>query len=115
MDRRATVTGGALAAEPLTDGELDDLTAGAVSNPIDADFLTSQGSHVLVKGEAIVAPTVQDMQMLLSDNAQQNLNSLITINAVNSEINVLLNLNISIDSNVGDVIQTNWNDLLANP
>ena len=45
----------------------------------------------------------------LGGSAQQNLSSLININAVNSTINVLLNLNINIDSTVGTILQTNLN------
>ena len=45
----------------------------------------------------------------LSGSAQQNLSSLININAVNSTINVLLNLNININSTVGTVLQSNLN------
>jgi len=43
----------------------------------------------------------------LSDNAQQNLNSLVNITAVNSNISVLLNLNVNINSTVGTVTQSN--------
>jgi hypothetical protein len=45
----------------------------------------------------------------LGGSAQQNLSSLININAVNSTINVLLNLNINIDSTVGTILQNNLN------
>ena len=43
----------------------------------------------------------------LSGNAQQNMSSLININAVNSAINVLLNLNVNINSTVGTIQQSN--------
>ncbi len=43
----------------------------------------------------------------LSGGAQSNLSSLVNINAVNSQVQVLLNLNITIDSKVGFVSQTN--------
>lgn len=45
----------------------------------------------------------------LSGTAQQNLSSLININAVNSTINVLLNLNINVNSTVGTILQSNLN------
>jgi hypothetical protein len=45
----------------------------------------------------------------LNGNAQQNLSSLINLNAVNSKINVLLNLNVNINSTVGTIIQSNLN------
>ena len=47
----------------------------------------------------------------LSGNAQQNMSSLININAVNSTINVLLNLNVNINSTVGTVLQSNLNSM----
>jgi len=45
----------------------------------------------------------------LSGGAQQNLSSLVNINAVNSNINVLLNLNVNINSTVGTLTQSNLN------
>ena len=45
----------------------------------------------------------------LNGNAQQNLTSLVNINAVNSSINVLLNLNVNINSTVGSILQSNLN------
>ena len=47
--------------------------------------------------------------LTLNGDAQQNLTSLININAVNSKINVLLNLNVNINSTVATVLQTNLN------
>lgn len=47
--------------------------------------------------------------LTLNGSAQQNLSSLININAVNSKVNVLLNLNVNINSTVGTIIQTNIN------
>jgi hypothetical protein len=43
----------------------------------------------------------------LNGNAQQNLSSLVNINAVNSQVNVLLNLNVNINSTVGTLTQAN--------
>jgi hypothetical protein len=45
----------------------------------------------------------------LNGNAQQNLSSLVNINAVNSKINVLLNLNVNINSTVSTLTQSNLN------
>jgi hypothetical protein len=54
--------------------------------------------------------------LALSDNAQSGLQSLVNINAVNSAVNVLLNLNVSIDSSVGAINQMNLNGTsLATP
>lgn len=47
--------------------------------------------------------------LTLNGSAQQNLSSLININAVNSKVNVLLNLNVNINSTVGTIIQSNIN------
>jgi hypothetical protein len=45
--------------------------------------------------------------LTLNGNAQQNLSSLVNINAVNSNINVLLNLNVNLNSTVGTIVQSN--------
>ena len=45
--------------------------------------------------------------LTLNGGAQQNLTSLVNINAVNSNVNVLLNLNVNINSTVGTITQTN--------
>jgi hypothetical protein len=45
----------------------------------------------------------------MNGQAQQNLSSLININAVNSNINVLLNLNVNLNSTVGTLTQANMN------
>jgi hypothetical protein len=45
--------------------------------------------------------------LVIRDNAQQNLQSLINVTAVNSRIQVLVNLNITINSTVGAVQQIN--------
>jgi hypothetical protein len=45
----------------------------------------------------------------LNGSAQQNLSSLVNINAVNSNINVLLNLNVNMNSTVGSIVQSNLN------
>lgn len=46
-------------------------------------------------------------QLSLSDNAQQNLQSLINVNSVNSAVQVLLNLNVNINSVVESIDQSN--------
>jgi len=46
-------------------------------------------------------------KLILQDNAQQNLRSLVNIVAVNSKVQVLVNLNININSTVGAVHQAN--------
>ena len=45
--------------------------------------------------------------LTLNGQAQQSLSYLVNINAVNSNIQVLLNLNVNISSTVGSVMQSN--------
>jgi len=103
----------AYSAEPLSDEKLDNITAGNAHlanqniQPIRLEKYTSNGTHIVVDGDAQLLTSNQNNQLLLSDNAQQNLNSLININAVNAPINVLLNLNINIDSVVENLQQFN--------
>ena len=47
--------------------------------------------------------------LTLNGGAQQNLSSLVNINAVNSNVNVLLNLTVNINSTVGTITQSNLN------
>jgi len=101
------------AAEPLSNAELDDITAGNVSVPIQVDQFTAQGTHIIVNGDIQWHASTQNYNLILSDNAQQNLNSLININAVNAPVNVLLNLNINIDSAVGVLEQYNLNGAIS--
>ncbi|MDX2481032.1 MAG: hypothetical protein QNK24_11945 [Desulfuromusa sp.] len=113
------VPGTSFAFEMLTDEQLDNVTAGSYDP-------SAQGQEVLtripfryssgkgqVDGEVIVMPRTsfdQTASLQLMDNAQSNLSSLININAVNSPIQVLLNLNINLNSTVGSLNQ--WNQQL---
>ena len=106
----------------LTDEELDRVTAGTYSGDETEDLATfafkkttrsgntieAEGSFQLV--EAIDRATIGNL--ILTDGAQGNLSSLININAVNSDVYVLLNLIINIDSNVGSLNQFNVNGLV---
>lgn len=102
------------AADPLSDDQLDAVTAGAADEAQELlDFnvkhTTSSGRHVAVDGAIDVeqARSIENAALLLQDSAQSNLQSLININAVQSAVNVLVNLNITIDSNVGEIRQLN--------
>lgn len=105
----------ALTAELLNDEQLDVVTAGAESSALEeivvhATRLTAGGRKVTAEGTIGVqktgdAPSAADL--LLRDSAQSNLQALINVNAVNSVVNVLLNLNITIDSDVGEIRQLN--------
>ncbi len=115
---------GLLAAHPasaqkrkLTDGELDKVTAGGVTTESAGDVLKFQfqgqaGSSHTVDGGGSIAVKIDGLPLnsatlILQDSAQQNLRSLINIIAVNSKIQVLVNLNINIHSTVGAVDQRN--------
>jgi hypothetical protein len=104
--------------KPLDDSTLDRVTAAGVSAtvsqgvvsfagqvPTQNGLVTSTGT--LAVQTAPITSTTTMGTLSLNGNAQQNLSSLININAVNSQINVLLNLNINIDSTVGSIVQSN--------
>ena len=106
----------------LTDLELDIVTAGADSVSSEGDLVefsvsktTAAGTRVDVDGsfglvDALDASVLASLH--LSDNAQQDLSSLINIIAVNSNINVLMNLNINVDSNIGQLNQYNLQGII---
>jgi hypothetical protein len=109
----------------LDDSTLDRVTAAGVTTRVlpggvinfNGEVPTANG---LVQGigSLVVQPVINNTTTTttgtvnLSGNAQQNLSSLININAVNSTINVLLNLNVNINSTVGTVLQSNLNSLM---
>jgi hypothetical protein len=104
-------------AKPLSDAALDQVTAGTVSAgmsdgvvrfqgqaPTANGLVSSSGSLALQSGP-LGGNTMGTLS--LNGNAQQNLSSLVNINAVNSQVNVLLNLNVNINSTVGTLTQAN--------
>jgi hypothetical protein len=121
-----SLTGDAAAqARKLSDAELDTVTAGRAaapppSVPVSAPappplaftFTAPAGATRAVEGSG----TVQVVEhsgaagrdtLVIRDQAQQNLQSFINVTAVNSQIQVLVNLNITINSTVGAVQQLN--------
>jgi len=106
-------------ARPLNDAALDRITAGGVTAGISNGVVNFQGSVPTANGLVTGAGTLQvltgpltgtNMSTLkLNGGAQQDLSSLVNINAVNSTVNVLLNLNVNINSTVGTVMQSNLN------
>jgi len=110
--------------KPMTDAELDAVTAGSASTNSKDELLTFEvskrtrlGKTVTAEGDLQVVESLRGItigNLVLSDQAQSNLQSIININAVNSSVNVLLNLNVSIDSAVGAVNQLNLNTPLPN-
>jgi hypothetical protein len=108
--------------KPLDDSMLDRVTAAGVTARVAPGGVINFTGEVptangLVQGlgSLVVQPVSNSTTntttgtVNLGGNAQQNLNSLININAVNSTINVLLNLNVNINSTVGTILQSNLN------
>jgi hypothetical protein len=103
--------------QPLNDAAMDRVTAGGMTAGLSDGIVKFQGSvptkNGLVTGAGTLAvltgPLASQNQSTLTLNggAQQNLTSLVNINAVNSNVNVLLNLNVNINSTVGTITQTN--------
>ncbi len=105
--------------QPLSDAALDRVTAGGFTAGLSDGIIKFQGSvptkNGLVTGAGTLAiltgPLTGSNQSTLTLNggAQQNLSSLVNINAVNSNVNVLLNLNVNMNSTVGTITQSNLN------
>ncbi|RSL17952.1 hypothetical protein EDE15_3504 [Edaphobacter aggregans] len=105
-------------AKPMSDAAMDRVTAAGVSAGVSDGVVKFQGQVPTANGLVSSAGTMSFQSGLtgttmgtlsLSDNAQQNLHSLVNINAVNSKINVLMNLNVNINSTVGTMTQANMN------
>jgi hypothetical protein len=106
-------------AKPLSDAALDEVTAGNITAGISKGVVHFQGQAQTANG--LVSSTgslgiqngpiggITNGTLSLNGSAQQNLSSLVNINAVNSKINVLLNLNVNINSTVGTLTQSNLN------
>ncbi len=105
--------------KPMTDGAMDQVTAAGITTDVSNGAVNFQGQSQTPNGlvsatgslglqaGSISGTTLGTLS--LTGNAQQNLSSLININAVNSKINVLLNLNININSTVAKLVQANLN------
>jgi len=104
---------------PMSDSTLDKVTAAGVSASTSNGVIKFQGEAPTKNGMVSSAGTLAIQNgpltgasinsLTLNGNAQQNLSSLVNINAVNSKINVLLNLNVNVNSTVGTVLQSNLN------
>ncbi len=117
----ATFPTGAWGLEELTEEELNAVTAGNVDPTYESgEALTRIPFHYTsgkgkIDGEVFVLPMANYNNLgtlQLMDNAQSNLRSLINVNAVNSPVQILLNLNININSTIGNINQLN--SLLSN-
>jgi hypothetical protein len=107
--------------KPLNDAALDRVTASGFTAGLTNGVVNFQGSvptkNGLVSGAGTLAVLtgpltgsgLSQSTLTLNGQAQQNLSSLININAVSSNVNVLLNLNVNINSTVGTLTQTNMN------
>lgn len=112
-----------LTAEPacggpteLNDEELDQVVARGLNLNLDAatgnfSFL-SQGHNNLATGDGTIkiGPIVSSNRsntVSLSGNAQQNLRALLNLIAVDSLVQVLVNLTVNINSSTGPIFQTN--------
>jgi hypothetical protein len=104
--------------QPLNDAAMDRVTAGGVTAGDSNGVIKFQGSvptkNGLVTGagtlSVLSSPTSSSTNqgsITLNGTAQQNLTSLVNINAVSSNVSVLLNLNVNINSTVGTLTQTN--------
>jgi hypothetical protein len=98
------VTAAGVTARQLPGGVIN--FSGAVPT---ANGLVSSAGSLVVQAPSSSTTTTTTGTVNLGGNAQQNLSSLININAVNSTINVLLNLNVNINSTVGTILQSNLN------
>lgn len=101
---------------PLDDQALQNITAGSAmmdENPL--DIMTFDVVRTTRSGRVVTADGSLSLlganRLILTGGAQNGLSSVININAVNSAVNVLLNLNITVDSRVGAINQTNFNQL----
>src|SRR6202789_1714764 len=103
----------------LIDAAIDRVTAAGVTASFSGGVVQFQGSVPTKNGLVTGAGTLQVLSgpltgsdqstLTLNGGAQQNLSSLVNINAVNSNINVLLNLNVNLNSTVGTITQSNLN------
>ena len=107
------------APRPMSDSALDSTTAAGISANLTNGVIAFEGQVPTRNGLVSAAGTLATETgpltganigtLSLNGSAQQNLSSLVNINAVNSNINVLLNLNVNINSTVGSILQSNLN------
>ena len=108
-------------ARPMNDAALDKVTAGTISAGVSNGVVKFAGQTQTPNGLVTSTGTLAVQSgplngttmgtLSIDGNAQQNLSSLVNINAVNSKINVLLNLNVNINSTVSTLTQSNLNGI----
>ena len=102
----------------LADDELDQVVAGTVDEQLHEELLhfsyvgPAGAQHeaeidgtLSLSGQPL--PNAPTGILTIENGAQNGLSALVNLNAVNSEVNVLLNLNIVINSVVGEIRQIN--------
>ena len=106
-------------AQVLSDEEMDQVTAGALSVGMsDGKFnfllggdkssrLSVEGSGTVATVTAPLPPGAPSSYIIIRDGAQSNLHSFSNVNAVNSKVQVMINLTVNINSTVGAIHQTN--------
>ena len=108
----------AFGAQELNDEEMDMVTAGSLSaagsdGQFSFRFGGEKGSRLSVEGNGSVAASTNPASsgpagyLILRDNAQSGLRSFVNVNAVNSRIQVLINLIVNINSTVNSIHQSN--------
>lgn len=107
------------APTPMSDSTLEHVTAAGITANASNGVVNFQGSTPTPNGLVSSAGSLAVQSgpntgtsigsLTLNGGAQQNLSSLVNINAVNSKVNVLLNLNVNINSTVGSIVQSNIN------
>ena len=111
-----SVAGPVLGARLMAEDQLANTTAGSAAAAQDGmvhlqfDHPLNHGGYVSGDGSLSVQQAITNYsaaQLYLSDSAQSNLRALVNINAVNSPVQVLLNLNVNINSSVGQLRQFN--------
>lgn len=105
------------ASELLSDNALNQITAGTASAvynngqlSFDLSKTTSRGTSIGAQGDLNFNPGTANVNtnvLKLQDNAQGNLRALVNTNAVNSAVQVLINLNVSINSRIDVLNQIN--------
>ena len=109
----AVLAAPAFAGTEMNDAELDRVRAGAIqvapdgAGGLDFSFSGAGGRAIDGSGNLRLGAFSNTGTVLLRDGAQSNLRSVVNVNAANSLVQVLLNLNVNINSTVGSLVQSN--------
>lgn len=89
----------------MNDAEMDKVSGGT-TEPVSLVKDTASATATVSPAQTLITDT-STQSIHVGDQAQQNLTSLVNILAINSAIQVMLNVNVSINSTVGSVNQYN--------